>query len=210
MIEGIELGDFDLESFMDEAQDADSSIEDIRNDSMRQIVFIIDASNSMQGHKIGAVNDCVNNIISKLKMLDRSQENSVNVSVMGFSTKLFRWSNGFVRASEFKYSYVEMVDGLTDVNAVLQELTDLTNNDMNKKAKKYTVLFSDGLLTEDYSTSLAKWKSTQQYPDIMKIAVAFDEDLQDPQSKDFYQEFVDTGIILPMTKQEELLSILLS
>ena len=210
MIEGIGLGDFDLESFMDEAQDADSSIEDIRNDSMRQIVFIIDASNSMQGHKIGAVNDCVNNIISKLKMLDRSQENSVNVSVMGFSTKLFRWSNGFVRASEFKYSYVEMVDGLTDVNAVLQELTDLTNNDMNKKAKKYTVLFSDGLLTEDYSTSLAKWKSTQQYPDIMKIAVAFDEDLQDPQSKDFYQEFVDTGIILPMTKQEELLSILLS
>ena len=210
MIEGIELGDFDLESFMDEAQDADSSIEDIRNDSMRQIVFIIDASNSMQGHKIGAVNDCVNNIISKLKTLDRSQENSVNVSVMGFSTKLFRWSNGFVRASEFKYSYVEMVDGLTDVNAVFQELTDLTNNDMNKKAKKYTVLFSDGLLTEDYSTSLAKWKSTQQYPDIMKIAVAFDEDLQDPQSKDFYQEFVDTGIILPMTKQEELLSILLS
>ncbi len=210
MIEGIELGDFDLESFMDEAKNADSSIEDIRNDSMRQIVFVIDASNSMQGHKIGAVNDCVNNIISKLKTLDRSQENSVNVSVMGFSTRLFRWTNGFVRASEFKYSYVEMVDGLTDMNAVFQELTDLTNKDMNKEAKKYTVLFSDGLLTEDYSASLEKWKSEQQYPDIMKIAVAFDEDLQDPQSKDFYQEFVDTGIILPMTKQEELLSILLS
>lgn len=210
MIEGIELGDFDLESFMDEAKDADSSIKDIRNDSMRQIVFVIDASNSMQGHKIGAVNDCVNNIISKLKTLDRSQEDSVNVSVMGFSTRLFRWTNGFVRASEFKYSYVEMVDGLTDVNAVFQELTDLTNNDMNKEAKKYTVLFSDGLLTEDYSASLAKWKSAQQYSDIMKIAVAFDEDLQDPQSKDFYQEFVDNGIILPMTKQEELLSILLS
>ena len=45
MIEGIELGDFDLESFMDEAKDADSSIKDIRNDSMRQIVFVIDASN---------------------------------------------------------------------------------------------------------------------------------------------------------------------
>ena len=210
MIEGIELGDFDLESFMDEAKDADSSIKDIRNDSMRQIVFVIDASNSMQGHKIGAVNDCVNNIISKLKTLDRSQENSVNVSVMGFSTRLFRWTNGFVRASEFKYSYVEMVDGLTDVNAVFQELTDLTNNDMNKEAKKYTVLFFFVLLTEDYSASLAKWKSAQQYSDIMKIAVAFDEDLQDPQSKDFYQKFVDNGIILPMTKQEELLSILLS
>ena len=94
MIEGIELGDFDLESFMDEAKDADFSIKDIRNDSMRQIVFVIDASNSMQGHKIGAVNDCVNNIISKLKTLDRSQEDSVNVSVMGFSTRLFRWTNG--------------------------------------------------------------------------------------------------------------------
>ena len=210
MIEGIELGDFDLDSFMDEAKDADSSIENKKNDSVRQIVFVIDASNSMQGHKIGAVNDCVNNIISKLKTMDRSQENSVNVSVMGFSTRLFRWTNGFVRASEFKYSYVEMVDGLTDVNAALQELTDLTSNDMKKEAKKFTVLFSDGLFAEDYSSSLAKWKSTQQYPDIIKIAVAFEEDLQDPQSKGFYQEFVDTGIILPMAKQEDLLSILLS
>ena len=117
MIKEFELGEFDLDSFMNESSESESAATSTGEGSSRQIVFVIDASNSMQGHKIGAVNDCVNNIISKLRSLDRSQENAIRISVIGFSTRLFRWTDSFVRASEFKYSYVEMVDGLTDINA---------------------------------------------------------------------------------------------
>ena len=150
MINGIELGEFDLDSFMNESVDSESVAANSGERASRQIVFIIDASNSMQGHKIGAVNDCVNNIVSKLRSLDHNQENHISISVIGFSSRLFRWTDSFVRASKFKYSYVEMTDGLTDINAALQELTVLTNSSMEKKAKKYVVLFSDGLLTDDW------------------------------------------------------------
>lgn len=205
---GIELGEFDLDSFMSDSADSDSSAVFTGEGVSRQIVFVIDASNSMQGHKIGSVNDCVNNILSKLRSLDRNQEYPISISVIGFSSRLFKWTESFVRASDFKYSYVEMVDGVTDINAALQELTVLTNN-TEKDAKKYVVLFSDGLTTEDYSENLAHWKQAEPYSDMVKIAVAFDDDLRDSQSVSFFKDFAGSGMVIPITDQEQLLTALL-
>lgn len=208
MIKEFELGEFDLDSFMNESVASESVITGTGEGASRQIVFIIDASNSMQGHKIGAVNDCVNNIISKLRSLDRSQENTIMISVIGFSTRLLKWTDSFVRASEFKYSYVEMVDGLTDINAAFNELTMLSNN-MEKESRKYVVLFSDGLFAEDYSESMAQWSRVELFSEIGRIAVAFDDDLHDTQSIAFFKEFVGAGLIVPISDQEQLLSALL-
>ena len=205
---GIELGEFDFDSFMSESADGDSSVVYTGEEASRQIVFVIDASNSMQGHKIGAVNDCVNNILSKLRSLDRNQENPISISVIGFSSRLFKWTDSFVRASDFKYSYVEMVDGVTDINAVLQELITLTNS-MDRNAKKYVLLFSDGLTSEDYTESLSQWTQAESYTEIIKIAVAFDDDLRDPQSVGFFEDFVGSGVVIPITDQEQLLTALL-
>lgn len=208
MTMGIELGEFDFDSFMSESADGDSSVVYTGEEASRQIVFVIDASNSMQGHKIGAVNDCVNNILSKLRSLDRNQENPISISVIGFSSRLFKWTDSFVRASDFKYSYVEMVDGVTDINAVLQELITLTNS-MDRNAKKYVLLFSDGLTSEDYTESLSQWTQAESYTEIIKIAVAFDDDLRDPQSVGFFEDFVGSGVVIPITDQEQLLTALL-
>lgn len=208
MVTEIELGEFDLDSFMNESEESESVTVYAGEGASRQIVFVIDASNSMQGHKIGSVNDCVNNILSKLRSLDRNQEDPISISVIGFSSRLFKWTESFVRASDFKYSYVEMVDGVTDINAALQELIMLTNN-MEKDTKKYVILFSDGLTTEDYTENLAHWKQAELYSDIVKIAVAFDDDLCDSQSVSFFENFVGSGMVIPITDQERLLSPLL-
>lgn len=209
MVMGIELGEFDLDSFMKESEDSESATVYAGEGTSRQIIFVIDASNSMQGHKIGSVNDCVNNILSKLRSLDRNQRDPIGISVIGFSSRLFKWTESFVRASDFKYSYVEMVDGVTDINAALQELIVLSNH-MEKDTKKYIVLFSDGLTTEDYTENLAYWKQAELYSDIVKIAVAFDDDLRDSQSVSFFKDFVGSGMVIPITDQEQLLTALLS
>lgn len=208
MVTGIELGEFDFDSFLKESKDSENATLYAAEGVSRQIIFVIDASNSMQGHKIGSVNDCVNNILSKLKSLDRNQENPISISVIGFSSRLFKWTESFVRASDFKYSYVEMVDGVTDINAALQELIPLTNS-MEKDAKKYVVLFSDGLTTEDCAENLAHWKQAELYPDVVKIAVAFEDDLCDSQSISFFNDFVESGMVIPITDQERLLTVLL-
>ena len=99
-------------------------------------------------------------------------------------------------------------DLVTDINAALQELIVLTNH-MEKDTKKYVVLFSDGLTTEDYIENLAHWKQTELYSDIVKIAVAFDDDLRDSQSVSFFKDFVGIGMVIPITDQEKLLTALL-
>ena len=208
MITEIELGEFDLDSFMKESEDSESATVYAGEGTSRQIIFVIDASNSMQGHKIGSVNDCVNNILSKFRSLDRNQGNSISISVIGFSSRLFKWTESFVRASDFKYTYVEMVDGVTDINAALQELIVLTNH-MEKDTKKYVVLFSDGLTTEDYIENLAHWKQTELYSDIVKNADAFEDDLHDSQSVSFFEDFVGSGMVISITDQEQLLTALL-
>ena len=208
MITGKELGEFDLDSFLNESEDSESATAYPGKGTTRQIVFIIDASNSMQGYKIGSVNDCVNNILSKLRSLDHNKEDPISISVIGFSSRLFKWTESFVRASDFKYSYVEMVDGVTDINAALQELIPLSNS-MEKDAKKYVVLFTDGLTTEDYTDSLTQWKQVAIYSEIVKIAVAFNDDLHDPQSISFFKDFVESGVVIPITDQEQLLTVLL-
>ncbi len=209
MIKGLELGDFDLDSFLSDVEQQNATLSKSLDDINCQIVFAIDASNSMQGYKIGAVNDCVNNVISKIRSFARGKDGSISISVIGFSSRLFRWTSGFAPAGDFKYSYVEMADGLTDFSALFDELTALADKEMIAESKKYVVLFSDGLSTEDYESNIKKWESTKLYKQIKKIAVTFDEDIEDPQSAAFFQRFVDTGVIIPIVDQEQLLSNLL-
>lgn len=210
MLNEIELGEFDVDSFLTEAELNDNVPQEMDSCSRSQIIFAIDASNSMKGYKIGAINDCVNNVLSKLKSVARRKGNTIGISVIGFSSRLFRWTNGFVPADDFKYSYVEMVDGLTDVNALLAELINLTETSMAPEAKRFVVLFSDGLSTEEYSENIEQWSNTKQYKDIKKIVVAFEDDLRDPQSMEFFRAFADQGPVITIKEQEILLSTLLN
>lgn len=206
----IELGEFNIDSFLRESEANINVPYGKESFCQRQIVIAVDASNSMQGYKIGAVNDTVNNILAKLKTFSRGQGDAISISVIGFSARLFRWTDQFVPIGNFKYSYVETADGLTDVNVLFDELVRLTENGMDKNAKKFVVLFSDGLPTEDYSSSFSKWHGRGQYKDVTKIAVSFDEDINDPQSMDFFQKFTDHGQVIRIKDQEALLSVLLN
>lgn len=210
MPDRIELGEFDIRDFMAEETSSEIATTESSEATERQIVFAIDASNSMQGHKIGAVNDIVNNIISKLKSYARTQPLSINISVIGYSSRLFKWTQAFVPIEDFKYSYVEMVDGLTDFNALFQELFELTENHMHPESKKFVILFSDGLPTSDYHEARNKWMNTNMYKDIHKIVVAFDEDLTDPQSAEFFCQFTDSGTVISVKGQENLLASLMN
>ena len=209
MSEEFELGEFDFADFLQASDPEDAASPQGGSRLSLQVVFAIDASNSMQGYKIGAVNDCVNNVISKLRSIAHSRRESIEVSVVGFSTRLFRWTNAFVPVERFDYSYVEMVDGLTDVNALLRELVVLSENHMDDDSRKFVVLFSDGLPTESYGDSLKSWTQTKHYKSTYKIVLAFDDDIADPQSLEFFRDFIDSGSLMRIQEQEDLLGLLL-
>ena len=205
-----ELGEFDFNAAWDSPTVGSPALIVPNNQCRMQIVFAIDASNSMQGYKIGAVNDSVNNVLTKLKSLGKKQGSTISVAVIGFASRLFRWTKGFVPVNEFKFSYVEMADGLSDWNAFIDELIDLSDHQMEADAKKYVILYSDGLSTDNCTDRLCKWSKTGLYKDITKVVVAFDEDLKDPQSMGLFREFVDGGDIILISDQEKLLSLVLT
>lgn len=207
MIDGFQLGDFDLDSFFE--QEEITQTQEKPSEQKYQLVFAIDASNSMMGYKIGAVNETVNNAISKIKAYSKSQNGNVEVCVIGFSNKLFKWTEGFVPIESFKFSYVEMVDKKTEVSALFEELTNISNESMNIASKKIVIFFTDGLPTCDYSEAIIKWQTSKNYSETFRIAVSFDEDISDPQSKEFLTEFVNGGNILTIKNHEELIKLLL-
>lgn len=206
---GIELGNFDIDSFLSQTEVSTKSNQIIDAQVQRQIVLAIDASNSMMGAKIGAVNEAVNNLISKLKSYDRSPTSAISICVVGYSSRLFRWTNGFVPIRDFKFSYVEMVDGISDINSLLRELSVLSEEHMIDEANKFVILFSDGLPTVDYKLEMDNWKKTKNYTNTKRIAISFDDDLTDAQSRSFFHDFTESDAILSIKEPAQLLNILI-
>ena len=205
MDELFEIGDFDFdynnnESNIEIANDISFSNASSTN---YQIIFVLDASNSMKGYKIGAVNDLVNNLISKLNSFNSSGID-ISISVIGFSSKLIRWTNGFVPIREFSFSYIEMVDGLSDISAALEEILRLTG-EFKEESKKTICLFSDGLPTSDYRSYMERLKKTPNFAQVQKICVSFDDDLKDEQSIEFFNSIVDSSQEIISVNQQELI-----
>ena len=204
----LELGEFDLDCFLNQEE---CVVVETPKENHLYVILGIDASNSMRGYKIGAVNDVVNNTISRLKSFDKGADCSVQIAVVGFSERLFRWTNGFVPATDFKFSYVEMVDGKTDICGFIDELVRLTQSVNAGNADHIcAILFSDGLPTTDYEQSISAWRSCSNYSKVKRIAVSFDDDIEDSQSREMLEAFANSGIILSIKRQDDILSEILN
>lgn len=204
MISTTEIGEFDFDSFDIHTADVEIQQSESVTQIHKQIIIAVDASNSMKGYKIGAVNDSINNTVSKLKSLSQGNKSTISVTVIGFSSHIFKWTNTFVPISEFHYSYVEDVDGISDFNGLFSELHRIADQ-LEDDTQKYIILFSDGLSTEDYEDSFRLWSKSKYFHDIEKIIVSFDEDIEDLQSACFFNAFTNNGRIISIKNQEELL-----
>ena len=63
MVEDLLIGDYNMDDFLS-LEEADATQINSRSKAIK-VIIIIDASNSMKGYKLGAVNDAVNNLIEK-------------------------------------------------------------------------------------------------------------------------------------------------
>lgn len=204
------LGEFNFDDFLQSAEPADTRNTVVSERDEKRILFAIDASNSMAGYKLGAVNDSVSNAIAKLRSLARGREAAVSVAVIGFSARAFKWTSSYVPVDGFEYSYVEGADGLSDVNSLFRELISIAGEDLEEGTRQIVVLYTDGLPTEDYRESFELWKHTDSYSKTLRVVMAFGTDIDDPQSYDFFRTFADGGMIIDMKNQGELIGALLA
>lgn len=145
------------------------------------LFFLIDTSGSMEGSKIGAVNDAVANV---LPMLDEiSAENpdaEIKVAALEFSSGVNWLYSEPKSACKFIWQDVA-ASGLTSLGAACMELSSKLSKSgyMQSSSGSFApaiILLSDGGPTDDFESGLNKLKENNWFKAAIKVAIAIGDD----------------------------------
>jgi uncharacterized protein YegL len=146
------------------------------------LFFVIDASGSMDGSKIGAVNAAIDEVIPALKEVsDENADAQIKVAVLEFSSGA-RWitANGPVEVDQFYWNYMD-AGGPTDLGAACKALNEKlsTKGFMREATGSFApaiFLMSDGGPTDDWQRELDRLKQNNWFKAGVKVAVAIGDD----------------------------------
>ncbi|MDR0601468.1 MAG: VWA domain-containing protein [Treponema sp.] len=146
------------------------------------LFFVIDASGSMDGQKIGAVNTAIEEVIPALKELsDENADARIKIAVLEFSSGA-RWitANGPVEADQFYWNYLD-AGGVTDLGAACKALNEKlsTRAFMQEATGSFApaiFLMSDGEPTDDWQGGLDLLKQNKWFKAGVKVAIAIGDD----------------------------------
>ena len=154
------------------------------------LFFVIDTSGSMDGNKIGAVNDAVVNVLPMLDEISQTNPDAeIKVAALEFSSGTQWLYTEPKLASEFVWQDVK-AGGLTSLGAACVELNNkLSRNGFMQAASgsfaPAIILLSDGGPTDDFQGGLSKLKSNNWYKAAIKVAIAIGDDADKDVLKDF-------------------------
>lgn len=155
------------------------------------LFFLIDKSGSMSGHKIGSVNDTIENVLPTIgEISDENPDAEINVAALEFSTGV-QWKYSEPKdAKEFVWQKV-VAEGLTSLGAACEELNrKLSRNGgfMSSPSGCYApaiILLSDGGPTDNFSAGLATLQNNSWFKNAIKVAIAIGDDADKNVLKEF-------------------------
>lgn len=155
------------------------------------LFFLIDTSGSMEGNKIGAVNDGVVNVLPMLNDISETNPDAeIKVAALEFSNGVNWLYDEPKLAKDFIWQDVT-ASGLTSLGAACSELASKLSRSggfMQSASGSFApaiILLSDGGPTDDYNTGLAKLKANNWFKSAIKIAIAIGDDADKDVLKDF-------------------------
>jgi len=155
------------------------------------LFFLIDTSGSMEGNKIGAVNDAVVNVLPMLNDISETNPDAeIKVAALEFSNGVNWLYDEPKLAKDFIWQDVT-ASGLTSLGAACSELASKLSRSggfMQSASGSFApaiILLSDGGPTDDYNTGLAKLKANNWFKSAIKIAIAIGDDADKDVLKDF-------------------------
>jgi uncharacterized protein YegL len=146
------------------------------------LFFVVDASGSMDGSKIGAVNAAIENVIPDLKDISEGNADAqIKVAALEFSSGA-RWltPDGPVEIGQFYWKYID-AGGVTDLGAACKALNEKlsTKAFMREATGSYApviFLMSDGEPTDDWQSGLDILKQNNWFKVGIKAAIAIGDD----------------------------------
>lgn len=186
------------------------------------VFFIIDISGSMQGARIGAVNDAIRNIIPELRKRERgSTQAEIKLAIMEFSTKAKWKTTNPEPIATYKYSDIESVYGGTNYGYAFEALNEKLSarQFMANTAGAYApliILLTDGKPSDIglYPYQLEQLKKNKWFNHSTRAGIAIEDGALSPECKKVLGEF--TGNIanvyeardsVKLAKQIELVTL---
>lgn len=144
--------------------------------------FLIDTSGSMEGSKIGAVNDAMENVMPIIgEMSDGNADAEIKIAVLDFSSEVKWLYDEPKTAANFQWRNVK-ADGLTSFGYAclkLEEKLHKNSGFMKSASGSYAptiILMSDGEPTDNYQCGLNKLQQNNWFKSSVKFAIAIGED----------------------------------
>lgn len=145
------------------------------------LFFVVDASGSMSGSKIGALNDSIRETLPDLKDLSADNPDAaIKIAVLKFETGVEWLYPEPIDSEDFQWNDIH-VGGVTSLGLALKELNNkLSKTEFLQEATgsfaPVIIFHSDGAPTDDYQTALAEIKKNNWYKHAIKVAIAHGED----------------------------------
>ena len=146
------------------------------------LFFMVDTSGSMDGRKIGAVNESIQEVLPMIRDISATNPDAeINVAVLQFS-KGASWIYKEPKpASDFEWNDLSAAGASADLGEACRELNSkLSKNGFMKSASgSYApaiILLSDGEPTDDFDSGLAKLQENKWFSHAIKIAIAIGDD----------------------------------
>ncbi len=145
------------------------------------LFFLVDTSGSMEGKKIGAVNESVQNVLPMIEEISETNPDAaINVAALQFSTGTSWVYDEPKPAQDFVWQDVS-ADGLTCLGEACEELNSKLSRSGFMKAASGSyapaiILLSDGEPTDDFDSGLAELKANNWFKSAIKIAIAIGDD----------------------------------
>ena len=147
------------------------------------LFFVVDVSGSMEGNKIGKVNQAIREVLPEISDLNDGADAEIKIAALEFSSGA-RWltANGPVEAGQYHWRDVEAA-GTTDLGAACKSLNERLSTKENGFMKEATgsfapaiFLLSDGDPTDDWQKELDKLKQNNWFRAAVKVAVGIGND----------------------------------
>lgn len=155
------------------------------------LIFLIDTSGSMEGERIGQLNDAVENVIPEIAYISANNADAeIKIAVLEFSSDVQWMYPEPISAEDFTWQNLE-AGGLTSMGEAFKELNKQLSQShgfMKEASGSFApviFLFSDGEPTDDYKHALEKLKTNNWYKAAIKAALAIGDDA----NKDVLTEF---------------------
>lgn len=136
-----------------------------------RLYFLLDTSGSMDGAKISALNDSMENIIIDLQE-KAFNGNEINIAVLSFAREVTWVYKEPINILDFNWKPLT-ASGMTSLGKACCELAKSIKTHLTlKKEAIVIVLLSDGCPTDDYDEGLNELHKLQVFCDADKFAIA--------------------------------------